>query len=111
MNHNREKAGRLFAQAFKERLKEKYIRVPSAAKIADAFNLRAHGTSTISRETAMKWLNGEALPEIGKLIVLLKWLNLKPEDFLDIDPATSPYQGRLNNSDDKTETYSTTTGW
>ncbi len=85
MNSNREMAGRLFAQAFKERLKEKYIRVPSAAKIADAFNLRAHGTSTISRETARKWLKGEALPEIGKLNVLLNWLNLKPEDFLDIN--------------------------
>ena len=87
MNNNRKLAGQLFAQAFKERLKEKYIRVPSAAKIADAFNLRAHGTSTISRETARKWLKGEGLPEIGKLNVLLKWLNLKPEDFLDIDPS------------------------
>jgi hypothetical protein len=56
--------------------------LPSAAKFADAFNLRAHGTSTISRETARKWLRGDALPEISKMRVLISWLQLDPASFL-----------------------------
>lgn len=60
-----------------------YGRIPSAAKFADAFNLRAYGTTTISRETARKWLNGAAIPEVGRLKVLMSWVGLKPSEFLD----------------------------
>ena len=66
----------LFSEQLNELLKEKYGSVPSAAAFAMQFNLRAHGTKTISRESARKWLKGLALPEISKLIVLVEWLSL-----------------------------------
>jgi hypothetical protein len=83
INHNRKIAGDLFSRRLKELLKEKYGYIPSAAKFADAFNLRAHGTTTISRETARKWIRGEAIPELSRLKVLINWLGLKPSAFLD----------------------------
>lgn len=86
MNANRKLANHLFANALRGALADDQGRLPSAAKFADAFNLRAHGTSTITRETARKWLRGEAMPEIGKMQVLIHWLNLDPAVFLQ--PAT-----------------------
>ncbi len=82
MNANRKLASRLFASALRDALADGQGQLPSAAKFADAFNLRAHGTSTITRETARKWLKGEAIPEIGKMQVLIHWLNLNPAVFL-----------------------------
>ncbi len=66
----------LFSEQLNGLLKEKYGSVPSAAELAMQFNLRAHGTKTISRESARKWLRGLALPEISKLMVLVEWLSL-----------------------------------
>ena len=48
----------------------------SATALANAFNLRADGTTTISRQTARKWLTGESIPEPGHLLVLVEWLKL-----------------------------------
>ena len=48
----------------------------SATALANAFNLRADGTTTISRQTARKWLNGESIPEPGHLLVLVEWLEI-----------------------------------
>lgn len=81
--HNRKLAGTLFSQSLKELLTKKYGYLPSAAKFADAFNLRAHGTTTISRETARKWLRGEAIPELSRLRVLITWLGVQPAVFFD----------------------------
>jgi hypothetical protein len=67
----------------KDLLTVKYGYAPSAAKFSDAFNLRAHGTTTISRETARKWIRGEAIPELSRLKVLINWLGLKPSAFLE----------------------------
>lgn len=82
-NSNRRLIGAMFSERLKDLLAKKYGFMPSAAKFADAFNLRAHGTTTISRETARKWLRGEAIPELSRLRVLITWLGLKPADFLD----------------------------
>ena len=94
MNANRKLANMLFAAALREGLSAVFGRVPSAAKFADAFNLRAHGTSTITRETARKWVRGDALPEIGKLRVLISWLHLDPTAFLQ--PLDQEGDFRLN---------------
>jgi hypothetical protein len=83
MDDNRKAACALFGQALGRCLITQYGRIPSAAKFADAFNLRAHGTTTISRETARKWLNGSAIPEVGRLKVLISWVGLKPAEFLE----------------------------
>jgi hypothetical protein len=82
MNANRKLANHLFAHFLRQALVDTQGRTPSAAKFADAFNLRAHGTSTITRETARKWLRGDAMPEIGKMGVLIQWLNIDPSSFL-----------------------------
>ncbi len=87
MNSSRNLVNTLFAAALRDGLSSTFGRIPSAAKFADAFNLRAHGTSTITRETARKWLRGDAIPEIGKMRVLIHWLNLDPKAFLQ--PLTS----------------------
>jgi hypothetical protein len=84
MNANRKLASHLFASALRKALVDTDGRLPSAAKFADAFNLRAYGTSTITRETARKWLRGDAMPEIGKMQVLIHWLNLDPVSFLQL---------------------------
>ena len=85
-NHNkntREVTGDLFAIQLKKMLTSHYGHMPSASKFADDFNLRAVGTKTISRETARKWIRGEAIPEISRLKVLINWLKLNPSSFLD----------------------------
>ena len=84
----------LFATALRDALVTTAGRVPSAAKFADAFNLRAYGTSTITRETARKWLRGDAIPEIGKMRVLIRWLNIDPSTFLQTsgDESLQPDQ-------------------
>ena len=48
----------------------------NAVKFANAFNLRAHGTTTISRQTALKWINGKGVPEPGHIYVLRDWLKI-----------------------------------
>ncbi len=104
-NSNRRIAGELFSKSLTELLIERYGYLPSAAKFSDAFNLRAYGTSTISRETARKWIRGEALPELSRLKVLIKWLGLKPSDFLEKDlteeesknPSSSESEKNLRN--------------
>jgi len=48
----------------------------SPTAFSDAFNLRANGTTVITRQTASKWLNGETLPDHGHMAVLVSWLNL-----------------------------------
>jgi len=48
----------------------------NAVKFANAFNLRAHGTTTISRQTALKWINGKGIPEPGHIYVLRDWLKI-----------------------------------
>ena len=82
-NRNRKIACDLFSRSLKDLLTAKYGYMPSAAKFSDAFNLRAHGTTTISRETARKWIRGEAIPELSRLKVLMNWLGLKPSTFLE----------------------------
>ncbi len=64
--------------------------MPSATMLADQFNLRAEGTSTISRETARKWMRGKAVPQVGRLEVLIKWLGLRSEEFLGSSYAPTP---------------------
>jgi len=56
-----------------------YGRPPSAATFAEDFNLRAIGTTTVPRETTIKWLNGTVFPCVGHLVVLVSWLNLLPD--------------------------------
>ncbi len=73
---------KLFSICLSEALLKKYGKVPSATFLANQFNLRAYGTTTITRESARKWLNGLAIPEMSRLKVLIQWLEINPSDFL-----------------------------
>ncbi len=73
-----------FAQHFKEKLKNRYKKVPSTNFIANEFNLRAHDSSTVSREAVRKWLNGLSFPTSDKLSVMRKWLDLQT-DLFEVD--------------------------
>ena len=50
--------------------------MPSGAFLSNQFNLRAEGTTTITAETARKWVKGLSVPEIDRFKVLIKWLEL-----------------------------------
>jgi hypothetical protein len=100
LNSSRHLANSLFAAALREALVCAFGKVPSAAKFADAFNLRAHGSSTISRETARKWLQGHCMPEIGKMRILIQWLKLDPASFLQSGESStdSPASTHIDSS-------------
>ena len=70
-----------FAAHFKEKLRVRYTKVPSANFIANEFNLRAVDSSTVSPEAVRKWLNGLSFPKSDKLTVMRKWLDIQTDLF------------------------------
>jgi len=83
MQINREATLSKFEQVLRTGIAKKLGRQISAQRFANQFNLRAHGTDTISRETARKWIRGTTIPDYGRLAVLVQWLELDPLEFLD----------------------------
>ena len=65
-----------FAEVLNRALIKKFKKVPSGAFLSNQFNLRAEGTTTITAETARKWVKGLSVPEIDRFKVLIKWLEL-----------------------------------
>ncbi len=82
MHKNRETTLSKFEQTLRTGIARKLGRQVSAQRFADQFNLRAHGTETISRETARKWMRGTTIPDYERLAVLIDWLELNPLEFL-----------------------------
>jgi len=76
-----EKHQKKFAAHFKEKLKQRYKRVPSTNFIANEFNLRAVNSETVSREAVRKWLNGLSFPKSDKLSVMRIWLDIQTDLF------------------------------
>lgn len=73
---NRKEFVAKFAEVLNRALIKKYNKVPSGAFLSNQFNLRAEGTTTITAETARKWVKGLSVPEIDRFKVLIKWLEL-----------------------------------
>jgi len=73
---NRKEFVAKFAEVLNHALIKKYKKVPSGAFLSNQFNLRAEGTTTITAETARKWVKGLSVPEIDRFKVLIKWLEL-----------------------------------
>jgi hypothetical protein len=73
---NRKEFVAKFAEVLNRALFKKYKKIPSGAFLANQFNLRAEGTTTITAETARKWVKGLSVPEIDRFKVLIKWLEL-----------------------------------
>jgi hypothetical protein len=71
-----------FSTALRSALVDRMGKMPSATNLANQFNFRAHGTTEITRETARKWMTGQAIPEIERLNILIEWLELDPNKFL-----------------------------
>lgn len=72
------------SKLIKKALLKKFGTIPSANMFANQFNLRAHGTKTITQETARKWLQGKSFPEIDKLGILVAWLDLELTKIFDL---------------------------
>lgn len=73
---NREIVQKNFTANLTLALRARYGKRVSATRVADEFNLRALGTTTVTRQTALKWMTGHALPDAGRLKVIAEWLDL-----------------------------------
>lgn len=76
-----------FAALLRDSLRGQFGRIPSAAIVAREFNLRAHGTTPISNESARRWIRGVSLPEEDRLQVLVNWLDLNFNNALRLSNA------------------------
>jgi len=79
---NRDNVAHKFRVVLCRHLKDRFGKIISAQYFADQFNLNAHGTTAVSRETARRWIRGDAIPDYGHLAALIRWLNINPDDFL-----------------------------
>ncbi len=87
-----------FSNALRTALVNRMGKMPSSTHLANQFNFRAHGTTEITRETARKWVTGQAIPEIERLNILIEWLELDPNKFL----ASGAHQAANESEDDLT---------
>lgn len=65
-----------FSKFFREGLRQKYGRLPSAAFIAIQFNRHLDGERSVSHETVRRWIRGISMPTYSHLQVLAAWLAL-----------------------------------
>lgn len=70
-----------FSEELIQCLEIKYNKKPSAQFFAKNFNLKSN--TSISKETARKWMNGISLPEPEKMKVLIEWLNLETNNIFN----------------------------
>lgn len=80
---NRKEFAIKFAEVLNRALIKKYKKMPSGYFLANQFNLRAEGTTTITPETARKWSKGLSVPEIDRFKVLIKWLEFDVDDLFN----------------------------
>lgn len=119
-NLNLDDAKVRFSKALNIALIHKFGRVPTANSFANQFNFRAEGMTGVTRETARKWLAGQAIPEVAKLIVLVDWLGLDANTFMstrptdaqtDDDVVMDTIRELLKHMDDKTRSMILITAW
>lgn len=119
-NLNLDEAKIRFSKALNIALIHKFGRVPTANTLANQFNFRAEGIAGVTRETARKWLAGQAIPEVSKLIVLVDWLELDANAFMstrttavqqDDDVVIDTIRELLKHMDAKTRSMILITAW
>lgn len=119
-NLNLDDAKARFSKALNFALLHKFGRIPTANSLANQFNFRAEGQSGVTRETARKWLAGQAIPEVAKLIVLVDWLGLDANSFMstrptevqtDDDVVVDTIRELLKHMDEKTRSMILITAW
>ena len=119
-NLNLDDAKARFSKALNFALLHKFGRIPTANSFANQFNFRAEGMAGVTRETARKWLAGQAIPEVAKLIVLVDWLGLDANAFMstrpvdaqtDEDVVIDTIRELLKHMDEKTRSMVLITSW
>ena len=119
-NINLDDAKARFSKALNFALLHKFGRIPTANSLANQFNFRAEGQAGVTRETARKWLAGQAIPEVAKLIVLVDWLGLDANAFMSTRPAdvqtdddvvVDTIRELLKHMDEKTRSMILITAW
>ena len=78
-----------FSSHLRSKLRERFRgRLPSAVVFAAQFNRRiSEYASTISQETARRWLRGISFPEESRLRVLAEWLDLDLRKAFALSPV------------------------
>lgn len=82
---NRKHIANEFSGLLNQCLIKKYNKTPSANFVSNQFNLRANGSTTITPETARKWMRGIAVPKIDRFMVLINWLEFHPGQIFGIE--------------------------
>jgi hypothetical protein len=109
-----------FRKALNDALINRFGKVPTANAFANQFSFRAGGLAGVTRETARKWLAGQAIPEVAKLIVLVDWLGLDANEFMstrlgktqtDDDVVIDTIRELVRHMDDKTRHTILLTAW
>ena len=70
----------------------------SAELVSREFNLRCVGCRGISRETARRWITGIALPEYGRMLAVVRWVEI---DISKIFPSNSMPHSTVSDSLDE----------
>lgn len=84
MENGRKETAARFAMVLRQKLTERFGDMPSAGRVANHFNLRAHGAGTITTEAARRWMKGLSVPELARFRVLSEWLGIDASEFLEM---------------------------
>ncbi len=65
-----------FGITLRAALRTRFGRLPSAAFVANQFNLRARTSGSVSGESVRRWMRGISTPRFDHFEILVAWLNL-----------------------------------
>lgn len=88
----------IFSSFFREGLRQKYGRLPSAAFVAIQFNRQLDGGKSVSHETVRRWMRGISMPTYSHLQVLAAWLSLDINRLVADHGSVNLYQSQAQKS-------------
>ncbi len=83
-----------FSSFFREGLRQKYGRLPSAAFVAIQFSRQLDGGKSVSHETVRRWMRGISMPTYSHLQVLAVWLVLDTNKLVAYYGSVNLYQSQ-----------------
>jgi len=87
-----------FSRFFREGLRKKYGRLPSAAFVAIQFNRYTDSEKPVSKETVRRWMRGISMPTYSHLQVLAVWLSLDINKLVADHGSVNLYQSQTQES-------------
>ena len=87
-----------FSSFFREGLRQKYGRLPSAAFVAIQFSRQLDGGKSVSHETVRRWMRGISMPTYSHLQVLAVWLVLDINKLVADHGSVNLYQSQAQKS-------------